>query len=451
MNEHVSEQVLAERLEGALTPTVEAKVASHLLQCAHCLRIDRELRQNDRAISGPEQPPRLTGLPRPPRRRARETLMILAGAVLTVVLAAVAGVTLGQVREDRAARVLASPSAPATSARAALPTSRIVLLDRPNMKLVVTNAAGDDLGGIATGGEVRGTPVVHPQTAQVAYWRISGGVPQLVVWRIGDADVRTVATLGDLGPDGAFMWSPDGGRIVALVSRTAQPVTPTGPPAEARLLLVDVGAGQARALANYRAEHPARPIAFDGSRIAALRSTGGQGTRYVIMDAQSGEETASWSALSFDQAGGGPDRSIVWGLVDPFESLAAERLRVWVFSDYDRQVAHLEFAGLSGVAPWPGRSAVVVGEIHRTGAVFGLRILDLASGFERPAVRFDEPVTPIAFDPTGELLLVKRDLGGYALVISTNGQLASSLRELRFRVSGLSDATVAVGWAAGRP
>lgn len=334
-------------------------------------------------------------------RRYPRPLVLLAGGA-TILIA----IWVGQ---GIAHRRSVGPVLPAPTASAGAPerktSDRLVLWDRARQFLVLADARGTRESEFGVG-SVSQVPVLDPTGRHVAYWKTTGGAAsehRLVVWTAGTSNSFELASSGTLIPWGTLVWSSDGEKLAYALG--SAPTGPDTPPVHAQLVVAGLRGG-ARVVSELRNAFPIVPtsLSSDGTILTGTQVAEGM-PRYVVVATSSGSITST-NAAELLREHGTDGQGVSWGVIKTFESTRPAVLRVWVTTDYTREIARVETDEIAGPVLWRDRRQVVFGTGHATGGPYRLESVDLADGRVRVLLTLPAPVAPVGFTTEGGYLLV---------------------------------------------
>lgn len=407
---HIAD-LLARSFDEELSEAERASIIQHLATCEECRSLQGKLRRADARLSSAGG---LTSSLRPldTARRAPSVLgsIALTGAVLVVAL--IVGNVLytqrvGQPAQSAEPSVAVAPSPSALrSPRATEPAIS------PFFLLLARTATGDTTAGaisridiVSVNGEIRsshdlaamlGAPVYDGAT-RLAYWRrgATGTVNELVVWDMARDTARVIYQTESQAS--VPIWSAARDQLVFVLENGALPEN---------LVVVDATSGSDRELVVYTSRPTVDPIYADDRVIAGYVRTGG----YEVVDAHTGQLLSSFPTSSFVGYGGTQTSrdGMVVELKTNFEA-PSRPLYVWRAEAPNDPVAVVQQGELHDPVFRPGRTELYYGD------GFDLRVLEYHTGRSGlvhafPRTAFGWP-TPIAFDDTGEHLLVRSHVG----------------------------------------
>lgn len=408
MARHV-EALLARSLEESLSSRERAEVDSHVAGCPSCAQLQRELSTTAGLLEQPEPGAELPALElgRTPRRASDRTLAFAAVTLTSVIVVILSGGFLSM----RATQpVAASPSVSPPAAPAGLyllVAHRAVLDTGPGGTPTVVTQAFDAFRILASDGSqtdhaLSGVAVGTPAfdgASQVAYWSrtaVNSGTYRLAVWSVTTRQERTLLTLTDASPNGDPMWTADGRAVIA--------VTRTAAGDHVRMLRVDAAGASSDVVADTSAATALAPIYADDSVIVGLRAQ-----TYVVLDARTGQVTSETPVRQPRASDFIATRTgMVLELVRTFES-GAGPLRIWQVTSPSRTLATVEQRGVETPLFWPGRSEAI---FVRGAAVDAI---DYQSGATRTVMTFPDSVRLVAFDRSGDVLVIRAGNGFTAL------------------------------------
>ncbi|MBI2773907.1 MAG: zf-HC2 domain-containing protein [Chloroflexi bacterium] len=426
MNAHVDE-LLARQLEEALSGEEYGQIERHLAVCARCRTLASDLQRSGRLIRS--APPRQGDLPPLDLVRVspRPPFLAFAGAVVTVVVAALIGTTLYEYRQglDR----LGSAAAPSASAPPAMPGALLPsasptgtaspvdlliayprVLDRvPGGGTVYTNAYGSfdvrsPSGSTVAHHEVRGIAIspTFDGHDRVAYWRQEapgGDLWELLIWEIRSGSIRVAMSLQKERPSGEIIWDAAGDQLIMGVRDGS---------GNGRIVAVDASTGKSSDIAQRPG--PPRPLFADQRTLVAI-----SGQDYEVIDMADGRTISRDRIPQYGQVGAN-DSGVFFGLVTAFEA-ASGPLYIWDARSPAMYRAEINERG-TGTPLFRPRSTELL--FVRGSDVWAI---DYDSKLARKLIDGTTGDTPalIAFDASGEHLLF-RDGRGLVLVNLRTGQ-----------------------------
>jgi hypothetical protein len=416
-------ELLVRAREDDLSDQETEVVARHLQDCHSCARYDLDLRHTEQVLRRPAAGP----LP-PFRPLARTTsfqgsrFLRLAGAAIVVAGIALAmGLGLQRVRE-----VIALPSAsPATAVLSTgRPTAGSVLafLDHQTSTLILVDQSGSEVGRSKLGEGVITLPSIHAQSGRIALWRVPGRERQspaeIVVWD-GTA-TKVIATVTDLVPWSAPMWSSDGATVAFTVASAPSEGGPNTPPRHGRLIVLELASGAQRVLRSFEREWPIIPLGARADLIAGIELPFDGNGRYVTIDARTGstisvarrEEPYSVTSFAAESSG-----RVIAGRSQRPGSSGPAALMIWPAEEYERRVKVLETAIMGQPTFWPGRSDVLVTGTRTFGGTYELFVIG-QNGSVRSLLRSERPLDVAAVSPDGSAILLDEGIAHELVVYS---------------------------------